>query len=109
MPSVTYDEANEGKVKGDASGLVGSDGVPELAGTTGLALRVRLDGLDGRTTVVALEVTVGSLVTEFVVVGLVVGAFVAGGNMLLSKRRILGELRSLGGRGAGRHDDGNGE
>ncbi|KAI3480758.1 hypothetical protein L1887_57024 [Cichorium endivia] len=105
-PSRTYDEADEGKVEGDASGLVGSDGVPELAGTTGLALRVRLDGLDGRTTVVALDVTVGSLVTELLVVDLVVGAFVAGGNVLLSNRRILGELRSLGVRGAGRHDDG---
>lgn len=88
---------------------MGSDGVPELAGTTGLALRMRLDGLDGRTTVVALDVTVGSLVTELLVVDLVVGAFVAGGNVLLSNRRILGELRSLGVGGAGRHDDGKGE
>lgn len=80
---------------------MGADGVPELAGTARLALRVGLDGLDGRATG-ALDVAVGRGVGELVVSSIMVGAVA---DVLLSS--VLGELRSLRRRSLSRHDAGS--
>lgn len=99
------DQADQGHVKYNAGSLVGTNGAPGLADTAGLTLRVGLDGLDGGTAIVALEVAVGSLVGELVVGNVVVGvrAVVAVGDVLLNSS-VLGELRSLRGGSRSRHD-----
>lgn len=91
----TYDQADQSHVKDDTGSLVGADRVPELAGTAGLTLRVRLDGLD-RGATIALDVAVGRGVAKLVISDIVVGA--------VAVSSVLGELRSLGGGGLSRHD-----